>query len=167
MLRTLATSLPLLFGFATMSTGCTSAASVCAMVCECEHCNEYAEDSTCYGFEKAEAQAEAYECGEKYLAVLSCAEEKGTCDEERVTFTTRGPGNCAAQSLGSSCMSDADCFGGNNASCSNGMCTELTCEGSGNPCSDDGDCSDFGPDLCQDEQDDLASCIDDASGRGD
>jgi hypothetical protein len=165
MLRTLATSLPLLFGLATMSTGCTSAASVCAMVCECEHCNTYTEDSRCHSMEKAEAEAEAYECGEKYVAVLSCIEEKGTCDEERVNFTTRGPGNCATQSIGMSCMTDVDCFG-NNPTCSNGMCMESRCEGSGDPCSDDGDCED-GPDLCQDERDSLSECIVDASDRFD
>jgi hypothetical protein len=164
MVRTLATCLPLLFGFATMSTGCTSAASVCDMVCECQHCNTYAEDSTCRSLEREEARADAYECGDQYSAVLSCMVEKGTCDEERVTFTTRGPGNCAAQSTGMSCMSDADCFGG-NPSCSNGMCTDSMCEGIGNPCSDDSDCD--GPDLCEDEQEALQSCIEDASGKDD
>lgn len=166
MIRTLMTSLPLLFGMAATMTGCTNAASVCAMICECEHCNDYTEQDICYSMEKAEARAEAYECGEKYSAVLTCVEEKGTCDEEKVNFSTQGPGNCSPQANGQSCTTDADCFG-NNPSCSNGSCMELACEGSFNPCSTDADCSDNGPDLCESEQEALSDCIDAASGKDD
>jgi hypothetical protein len=166
MIRTLVMSLPLAFGAVTMTTACTSASSVCQTICECEHCNKYAELSRCRSMEKAEARAEAYECGTEHAAVMACTLEKGTCDEETSNFTTAAPGTCAEVGAGMSCTVDADCFGG-NATCSNNMCVERMCEGSGRSCDTNADCADDGPDRCQDEKEKLADCIENASGRND
>lgn len=137
--------------------GCTNAASVCAMICECQHCNKYAEIDECHNWERSEAQADAYGCGEQFSALISCITEKWTCDEEKVQLTTRAPGKCLEQQLGQSCMTDGDCFGNN--SCSNGSCVERVCDGFGYGCSVDADCLDKGPDLCESEENNLHDCI--------
>jgi len=162
MIRTLVMSLPLAFGAVTMTTACTSASSVCQTICECEHCNKYGELSVCRSMEKAEARAEAYNCGDQYAAVLTCTLEKGTCDEKTANYTTAGDGTCTQQQIGLSCMMDSDCFG-NNPTCSNGQCVESTCNGTGNSCSTNADCAGEGADRCEKEKKDLSDCIDKAS----
>ena len=163
MIRTLVMSLSLAFGAVTMTTACTSASSVCQTICECEHCNKYQELSRCRSMEKSEARAEAYECGDQYAAVLTCTIEKGKCDDDSANYTTAGDGTCTQQQLGSSCMSDADCFGGNNPSCSNGQCVAMSCNGTGRDCSTNADCVGEGADRCEKERDDLTKCINAAS----
>lgn len=165
MIRTLVMTLPLIFGTMMMMTtsGCSSASAYCEAVCQCEHCNKYTELASCRSAEKAEVQADAYNCSDKYTAAVECALEKGQCDEKAAHYTTRGNGTCTEQQLGFSCMTDADCFGGTcNASMA---CIERTCEVSGQACSTNADCPDEGADLCEDQTRALAECIEKASGK--
>jgi hypothetical protein len=164
MIRTLVVSIPLVFGMAVLASGCNTASSVCQTICECEHCNKYSELEACRSMERSEARAEAYECGDAFAAVLTCTVEKGSCDEDSANYTTRGAGKCVQQSMGSSCMTSADCFG-NNPTCTNAMCVESMCDGVGVPCSTNADCENTGPDLCEKEKETLTDCIDKASDR--
>lgn len=166
MIRTLVMSLSLALGAVTLTTACTSASAVCQAICECQHCNKYAELAICRGAEREEAQADAYECGDQFAAVLACTLEKGRCEEESARYTTRGPGTCAPRSTMQSCTVAADCFG-NAPTCSNGECQDLMCSEFGRTCSTNADCVDDGPDLCEKEQEALADCIDKASAIGD
>jgi hypothetical protein len=136
MIRYLLTGSALFFGLATAMSGCSSARKTCEIMCECEHCSDPREDITCAEYEAQEAAAEAYECSEQWEALMTCIQEKGTCDEKEANFSTRGNGNCVMS----------------------------MCEDSGNPCSSNGDCKGEGADLCDDEEQDLGECVDAASG---
>ena len=164
MLRTLGMSLGLVFGAfgALMTTSCTGASAVCAAICECEHCNKYTELAECRSSERSEAVADAYNCGDKYAAVAECTLEMGRCEEKTANYTTQGNGTCIDNPTGSSCMTDAECFG---ATCTAGQCVERACADSFQSCSVDADCVDEGPDLCEDQQKALADCMDKASGK--
>jgi hypothetical protein len=168
MIRYVLTGSALFFGLATAMSGCSSARTVCELMCECEHCSDPREDVTCAEYEAQEAAVEAYECSEQWEALMTCIQEKGTCDEKESNFSTRGNGNCNdTQDLGTPCTTNADCPSAGfpvPPTCSNGMCVLTSCEDSGTPCSSNDDCKGEGPDLCDDEEQDLGECVDAASG---
>jgi hypothetical protein len=151
MFRTLGMSLSLVFG-ALLTTSCSTSTAICEAVCECEHCNKYAELAQCRSAEKAEAIADAYGCSDKYEAVAECTLSKGTCDEKTANFSTIGEGTCTDNPTGISCATDADCSGD---TCVNTACVERRCNGSGSRCSTGADCIGEGTDGCADEKDCL------------
>jgi hypothetical protein len=149
---------------ATFAPGCGSrAATLCALSCECEHCNDYAEDANCTLYETQENVSAAYNCSAQWDIWATCVEEKGICQEKEANFTTAATGSCSAfQSVGVPCMVDADCaMIDSDYSCDAGMCAERVCVGGGGSCRDDNDCT--GEDLCRNQEDALEKCIDDAS----
>jgi hypothetical protein len=149
---------------AAVAPGCGGrAATICALQCECEHCNDYEEDADCTLYETQENVAEAYNCSAQWDIWATCVEEKGICMEKEASFTTAATGSCSGlQSVGVPCMADADCqMIDNDYSCDAGMCAERVCAGGGGPCQDNDDCS--GEDLCGSEENALEQCIDDAS----
>jgi hypothetical protein len=149
------------------AAGCGSRASqICDLVCECEHCNDYAEDINCIQLQAQQDIAETYECSDQYEAWATCVEEKGECDEDEARFSTSGNGSCSGSlPLGISCAADADC-GGFSATCQSGMCVQRVCAGTDDQfsCETDSDCP--GQDRCTDEEQELSECISDSSAHG-
>jgi hypothetical protein len=157
----------LLVALASSALACSHAQAVCEKICECEHCNDQEEIVTCDQYETSQDVADAYSCGDKFDAYLTCIEDKGTCDETLADYSTRGGGSCSGtQPLGMSCMTANDCNGGGGGDvvCNGGMCMLTVCAGSGQPCQNNGDCN--GQDLCDSEQNDYFTCVDNASGHG-
>jgi hypothetical protein len=166
-IRTMLAGLVLSMGFFGMSSGCSSARSTCALVCECEHCGDLAEELTCTEYDVDEAIAQAYGCDDAWEAYMTCVQEKGTCDAERARFTTRANGTCSeTDNLGVSCMTNADCQLGlpGATSCSAGACVASRCSNGGDYCAVDNDCLGQGEELCDDARDKVDQCIEDASG---
>src|SRR5690242_11769219 len=119
-----------LAGAAGVSGGCSRAATVCSLICDCEHCNDYEEDEACTEYDTSQNIAEAYDCGDAWDAYLVCVEDKGRCKEEEADFTTRAPGSCSGkQATGISCATAADCFGGPGTTCESGTCMARFCSG--------------------------------------
>lgn len=159
------TKAALLLSLGASMLACSHGQTVCQLICECEHCNDQEEVVTCDRFETDQAVADAYDCGDKYDAYLTCIEEKGTCDETDANYSTQGGGSCSdTQPLGMSCMTNNDCQGGFDAVCTGGMCMMTVCAGSGQPCQNNGDCN--GSDLCADARSDYRDCVDAASAHG-
>ncbi len=160
--RVLKTLGALAIGLAAVSCAST-AENLCALECECEHCNDYTEEGLCISAQLRQDQAEVYECDAAYDAWAICIEEKGVCDEKEAQFSTRSKGSCSEfQQTGQMCMTDNDC-NGFNASCVNGNCSEKVCAGNNDPCQDDFDCQ--GEDLCDNAEQALNECIANASDK--
>lgn len=141
----------------------TTADNLCALECECEHCNDYTEDATCILAQFQQDQAENYACDAAYEAWAVCVEEKGVCDAKEASFSTRSKGSCSgSQMTGQMCMNNGDC-NGFAESCVGGNCVMTTCAGNNNPCQDDFDCQ--GNDLCDDARQGLNECIANASDK--
>lgn len=158
----------LALGFFGMAPGCSSAQTVCELACECQHCSDPTEDVTCYAYKVQEAEAQAYACDDAWEALMTCVQEKGTCNEKEAQFSTRANGTCSdTQMVGGNCMTNADCqqigIPGKTA-CTNGMCVVYRCSGGGQSCDTDADCAGNGEELCDKEKTDVADCIDKASG---
>lgn len=156
-----------LAGASALSAGCGSrAGAVCSLVCECEHCNNYEEETSCTLYQTQADVADAYGCADQWDAWAACVEEKGTCDAKEANFTTAKPGQCNAfQPTGATCATQADCdMIDSELSCEAGFCAQRVCSGGGGSCENDGDCN--GDDLCNAEDDALDKCIDAASKHG-
>lgn len=135
-IRTILAGTVVFLGFAGMSSGCSSAKSTCALICDCEHCGDPKEDFTCLQYETEEAEALAYECGDAWETYMSCVQDQGTCNEKQANFTTRINGTC------------------NNSACST----------SGETCETNDDCIGTGDDLCDGEEAAVRDCVQAASG---
>lgn len=164
MIRRIIFNAAILVGMSAPVMGCSSAESVCSLMCECEHCNDYSEMATCSQLTTVESIAEAYECSEQWEAYMSCIEDKGTCDEEEANFRTTGDGSCSdTEPLGNSCATNADCsFGPPGGFCQGGECMARVCANSGGAwCETNADCP--GAPLCETEEEAVDKCIDNAS----
>lgn len=161
-----ASSLMTLFAL-TLSCATFSCAStadnLCAMQCDCEHCNDYAEDTVCILAQLQQDTAENYGCDAAYDAWAVCVEEKGICDEKEARFSTRETSTCSgSQMTGQTCMNNGDC-NGFAATCVGGNCVVSTCSGSNDPCQDNFDCQ--GNDLCNEASQALNECVANASDK--
>lgn len=158
----------LLLGFLGNAGGCSSAETVCELICDCSHCNDLEMDLVCFQYKVQEATAEAYDCSEQWEAQMTCIQEKGTCKEEESRFETRGSSSCSdTEDIGVMCMSQADCdaigFPG-PLTCTVNRCLAKVCSGNGANCSSDADCTGSGPELCDDEEVAVRKCVEAASG---
>lgn len=156
-----------LAGLLGLVAGCGGqASSVCSLICDCEHCNDYEEDLTCIQVETSLSVAEAYDCAQEWEDYASCVEEKGKCDEKEADFSTRADGSCSAtQPIGFPCMVQADCDQVQTGlTCTGGECAQRVCAGDPYPCDTNADCP-GGPDRCEDEAVDLGECESKASDR--
>lgn len=150
--------------------GCeSSAGTVCDLMCECEHCNDYEEESRCAQLEWQADVAEAYDCTSKFESWASCVEENGSCDENEASFSTLERGSCSGKGeTGLDCSLDPGvCAGiGSGSSCENGTCKYRACAGALGPnppaCGSDADCG-FGPDRCAEARTALVECEQEAS----
>jgi hypothetical protein len=141
--------------------------TICSLVCDCEHCNDYEEELTCIQLETSLEVAEAYDCAAEWEALYTCVEEKGKCDEKEANFSTQSEGSCSAtQPVGFPCVAQTDCdVIGSGYTCTAGECSQRVCAGANPfPCDTNDDCQ-GGEDRCGDEQVDLGECEADASGR--
>src|SRR5689334_142122 len=132
----------LVVGLLGLTQGCSSAQTTCDIVCDCQHCGDFAEDTTCFLYKVQEASADSYGCLGKWDEYMSCVQEKGTCNEKEARFTTKKNGTCSdTQDLGLTCMATADCdvIGfPDPVTCVNNMCTYKVCSGgSDNNCTSD------------------------------
>ena len=147
----------------TTAGGCASQPeTLCNLVCECEHCNDYAEEATCASRERELAVAEAYGCEGEWEAYATCFEENGTCDEQKVRFSTEAPGQCSGlldSQLPCVLADECQALGGDTVwSCIGGMCSGKSCAGGNNsPCRQDNDC-DGGEDRCGLQASNLNEC---------
>jgi hypothetical protein len=82
----LATALAL-FGLSFATMGCSRAAVICEITCECEHCSDQAKIEACNELATAEDVANAYDCGDKWDDYTVCVEDRGTCDEKESRFS--------------------------------------------------------------------------------
>lgn len=150
--------------------GCASQPqTLCDLVCECEHCNDYAEEAECARREAELAVAEAYGCESEWEAYATCIEDDGTCDEQKARFSTQGPGQCSGVlDTQFPCTMADECqqFGGETVwTCIAGMCSGKSCAGGGNaPCRQDNDC-DGGADKCGLQASNLNECQTQATGH--
>lgn len=81
----------------TSAPGCTRAAALCEIICECEHCSDQAKATTCGDLAIAEDVAASYDCTAKYELLANCVEQRGTCDEKEAQFsltTDTGENRC-------------------------------------------------------------------------
>jgi hypothetical protein len=76
-------------GLSASVMGCSRAAAVCEVICECEHCNDQAKIEACNQLGTAEDVAAAYACSDQWDAYTTCVEERGTCDATESRFSTR------------------------------------------------------------------------------
>lgn len=146
---------------------CDQPSRICDLVCECEHCNDLAEDYGCEQVSASKEIAEIYECLDEWTAYADCFEEKGTCDEEEANFTTREQGSCSATaSSGLPCADNSDCLtvGIDGARCEGMVCVYTACAGDqvGQPCSSNSECP-GGADRCEEEGGKYAACVAEAS----
>lgn len=164
-MRALIVSTGLLVALSALGTACGSrAGTLCDLVCECEHCNDYTETFTCDTIETSLRIAEAYGCESEWESYADCVEQKGTCDAKEVRFTTAEPGSCTSEyDAQIPCVGDAECAVIGSATCVNGSCHGKACTGSGQPCSSDGECTGNGADRCATEAEALSKCEADSS----
>jgi hypothetical protein len=136
-----------------------TASTVCSLECECEHCNDIKEEFLCAEREAEHDIADGYGCVEQWDEWATCYEEKGTCDEDEVRYSTLSPGSCSGeQDTGFPCATSNECANFGADTCSNGTCRVRTCAGNNNnPCQSDSDCSD-GTDRCEAELVRLRDC---------
>lgn len=87
MKRTILASAIVLLGFSFSTMGCSRAAAICEITCECEHCNDQAQLEVCNQLGTAEDLASAYDCSDKWEAYTVCVEERGTCDAKESRFS--------------------------------------------------------------------------------
>jgi len=150
-----------LLGALAAAPGCgTQADTMCDLLCECEHCNDYDEDLECIRFHAQEDAASTYECADEWEKYATCYEDKGRCEETEANFTLSSGGSCSGQQpVGVSCVTDPDCNvgGGVDATCQGGMCVIRVCAGNGGPCDRDEDCP--GVSLCQSQEEALYECV--------
>lgn len=78
-----------LFGLSVTAMSCSSATSMCNLICDCEHCNDQEKVEACNQFETGQDVASAYDCSDQWEAYATCVEERGTCDEKEARFSTR------------------------------------------------------------------------------
>jgi hypothetical protein len=91
-----------LLGLSFGTMGCSRAAAICDLVCECEHCNDQNKVESCNQLGTAEEVADVYDCSDKWDAYMDCYEQRGTCDAKESRFSTR---NDAGDNL---CQDEAD-----------------------------------------------------------
>lgn len=155
----------LLLGLGAAAAGCSSRAEeICALICECEHCNDYDADVSCTLLETQEEVAGIYDCAAAFETWTTCVEERGTCTADVSSFATSHAGSCSVSvSTGAICVSDNDCGTlGFGVRCEAGTCVQLTCVGHAEQqCNEDFQCPEY--DLCDAEQKALDACIDKAS----
>ncbi|HHH10774.1 MAG TPA: hypothetical protein ENK23_01685, partial [Sorangium sp.] len=141
-----------------LAPGCDTAADICSLVCECEHCADMVEFYRCQQIDSSRQIADVYDCTSEWDAYADCYQQKGRCDERAANFTTRKPVSCSGTSdTGVGCTTDSDCadVGVPNASCVDMSCQYRSCaDPQGGPCEKDSDCRN-GDDECQSEKDDL------------
>ncbi|MBI4954631.1 MAG: hypothetical protein HY908_21580 [Myxococcales bacterium] len=155
-----------LIALAALTAGaCTRTERLCAAVCDCEHCNDLAEDILCAGLDARAELADVYDCTSEFEASVDCTLDEGTCNDTKARYSTREPGSCSGeQNTQQPCASVADCGGLLHAYC-NGTCRYKVCAGgSGYPCENDDDCP-SGADRCEAEETALEECIDNASAK--
>jgi len=160
----------LLLGFLSMAEGCSSAETVCELICDCIHCSDSDKDRTCLQYKTREAVAEAYDCSTQWEAHMACIQEQGTCNEEESSFVLRGLGSCSeTQDIGMTCMSQSDCDAVGfpfELTCTAGRCVAKVCSGTFYNCSSDANCVGSGVVLCTAEEDAVRECVENASGGG-
>ena len=71
-----------------LGTACSRADDLCALVCDCEHCNDYEEDAVCAEYQLGLDAAKNYECDSAWEAWADCFETQGNCVESRAEYTT-------------------------------------------------------------------------------
>jgi hypothetical protein len=147
---------------------CSQADAICSLECDCQHCNDVAEDLQCLQREAEADKADAYGCLDEWETWATCYEDKGECDEKAASFSTqtRSRGTCTAEiDLGVDCPTGNECDGlGQNAYCEAGGCKQKSCTGSGSPCQNDSDCPEtFGDDKCAKQKGSVDECITKAS----
>lgn len=87
MKRTILAGAFVLVGFSFSTIGCSRAAAICEITCECEHCNDQAQVEVCNQLGTAEDIASAYDCSDKWDTYTVCVEERGTCDAKESRFS--------------------------------------------------------------------------------
>lgn len=150
------------------ASGCSSAQSTCELMAECGHWGYELRDFTCFFYRAQEEAALAYECGDQWDAYMTCVQEKGTCDEKAARFTTRENGQCdETRALGVTCMTNADCDAigfPDPLTCVDNSCAFRVCSGTTTNCSSDSDCIGIGEDVCENQIENVQTCVDKASG---
>jgi hypothetical protein len=85
MLWSVALLVPLSLAF---GAGCSRAGDLCALACDCAHCNDNMEDALCAQAELSQDMASTYDCDSAWEAWADCYENQGHCDESRDAYTT-------------------------------------------------------------------------------
>jgi hypothetical protein len=102
MKRSILASSLILIGLSLSAMGCSRAATICGIICDCEHCNDQKEIQACDQYGTIEDVASAYSCDDKWNAYMDCVEQRGVCDAKESRFSTR---NTAGDDL---CQSESD-----------------------------------------------------------
>ena len=79
-----------LVSLAVLSAACSRADDLCALACDCAHCNDNLEDAVCAEAQLSMDQASTYNCDSAWEAWADCYENQGHCDEEQAAYTTYG-----------------------------------------------------------------------------
>lgn len=89
MKRCILVSIFAVVGFSSTILGCTRAASVCDVVCECEHCSDQTKIVYCNELQTQADVAQAYGCGEKWETYAICFETRGECDANTSRYSSK------------------------------------------------------------------------------
>ncbi len=136
------------------ASGCSggSADDLCALLCDCEHCNDRVEREACDQYAADLESAKAYGCDSQWTALADCVQEKGVCDEKAAFFSTAENAKCNEYGdTGLPCSTDSACapLGIEGAACIEGSCKYTVCAcsqfgDSGFPCGSDAECTSQG-----------------------
>jgi hypothetical protein len=147
----------------------TPAGDACNVYCECEHCNDIADDSVCRYWALQEEWGDIYGCEVEFEAYATCFAEEGECDEEEADYSTRPveqQGSCTGSfDTGVACTGDPDCQASFPSATCQTTCRYPVCnDGNNIPCSSNGECpATIGEDRCEDEANDYQKCVTEAS----
>jgi len=142
---------------------CSQESKVCSLICDCTHCNDYANDVLCDELSTESDVASAYGCDTEWGDWLTCIQDQGSCNDTTATFEVTAPGSCTGTtSTGVACPTGTCPTTG--WTCVSGQCMMRTCQGSAQTCTMDSECT-GGVSYCDHESQKLNDCLDHASDR--
>jgi hypothetical protein len=146
-----------LLGAATMS--CSRASTLCGLVCDCEHCNDWEDEQICDQISLSQDVAGTYGCDSAWEAWADCFENSGMCYEEQAVYSTRDLGSCSLNvDTGTPCGSTAECTTHDPTYfCSNNTCVYLACTNTQQACTTHQQCGQ-GDDKCNQASLTLLDC---------
>jgi len=141
------------------STSCSRAKTLCGLVCDCQHCNDWEETQTCDQISLSQDMASSYSCDSAWDAWADCFENSGNCYDSQAKYSTRDLGSCNLDvSTGIGCQATSECTTHDQTYfCSNNVCVYRACDNTQQPCTTNQQCGQ-GDDKCNQASLTLLDC---------